>query len=107
MANFQDLRKPKINFVWTPELKKEFQDAKKEIIKLVENGMKLYDISRRTCCSTDWSKIGIGFLITQKWCQCPDKTVDKKNDQDAARLDGGSSLQALRSAPALSQGMLR
>ena len=78
MANFQDLWKPKVKFVWMPELKKEFQDAKKEIIRLVEDGVKLYDIAKRTCLSTDWSKIGIGFLVTQKWCECPEEAVDEK-----------------------------
>ena len=30
-----------------------------------------YNIILKTCVSTDWSKFGIGFLVTQKHCSCP------------------------------------
>ena len=70
MTHFRDLQRPKAKWVWTPELKEEFQKAKKEIIKRVGNGVKTYDIKQMTCISTDWSKIGIGFLVTQMMCGC-------------------------------------
>ena len=70
MDRFSALQQPKAKWAWTPELRKEFQDAKKEIIRLVKNGMKTYDTKLMTCISTDWSKIGIGFLVTQKRCDC-------------------------------------
>ena len=70
MDHFRGLQQPKVKWVWTPELRKEFQDAKKEIIRLVENGVKTCNTNLMTCILTDWSKIGIGFLFTQKRWDC-------------------------------------
>ena len=53
-----------------PELREEFRKAKEEIVNRVKNGVKTYSIHKMTCLSTDWSKGGIGFLVTQKRCDC-------------------------------------
>ena len=71
MTNFRDLVKPTVKmWVWSPTLREEFKKAKEEIVRIVKNGVKTYDISKKTCVSTDWSKFEIGFLVTQKNCQC-------------------------------------
>ena len=71
MANFRDLVKPtKKTCQWTPTLRDEFKMAKEEIIRRVKDGVRFYDVNRLTCVSTDWSKVGIGMLVTQKHCQC-------------------------------------
>ena len=36
-----------------------------------------FEKDRVTCLSTDWSKVGIGFTLTQKYCDCP-----KQQDTD-------------------------
>lgn len=55
---------------WNPDLEKEFEDSKAEIIRRVEDGVKSYDVNKRTCLATDWSKTGMGFLCLQKHCGC-------------------------------------
>merc|ERR1712082_119488 len=55
-------------WIWTPTLMEEFEKSKKEIISRVENGVKTYDINKLTCVSSDWSKTGIGMLVSQKYC---------------------------------------
>ena len=65
MTNFRDLVKPTVKtWVWTPTLRVEFQKANEDIVKRVKSGVKTYDISKKMCVSTDWSKLGIGFLVT-------------------------------------------
>ena len=71
MNNFRDLVKPtNKTWQWTPTLRDEFKLAKEEIIRRVKDGVRYYDIKKLTCVSTDWSKVGIGMLVTQKHCQC-------------------------------------
>ena len=72
MTNFRNLVKPTVKtWLWTPSQKEEFQKAKEKIVSRVKNGMETYDVKKMTCVSTNWSKLGIGFLITQKLCDCP------------------------------------
>merc|ERR1712082_3524 len=45
MDNFRDLTKPTCKtWAWTPTLREEFANSKKEIISRVENGVKTYDL---------------------------------------------------------------
>ena len=98
MNNFRDLVKLTIK---TPSLREEFRKAKEEIINRVKDGAKSYDINKMTCVSTDWSKLGIGFLITQKHCDCP-----LENAPGAVRKDSRLSLLAARSAQVPNHSML-
>ena len=67
MNNFRDLIKPtNKTWQWTPMLRDDFRMAKEEIITRVKDGVKCYDVSKLTWVSTDWSKLGIGMLVTQK-----------------------------------------
>ena len=72
MNNFRDLVKPTVKtWTWSATLRDEFQWAKQEIIRRIKEGVMTYNKDLRTCMSTDWSKCGIGFLVTQKHCSCP------------------------------------
>ena len=54
----------------TTSLREEFQKAKKEIINRVKDGVKSYDVTKMTHMSTDWSKLGVEFLMIQNHCDC-------------------------------------
>ena len=72
MSNFRDLLKPSghRSWNWTEDLRREFQEAKKEIVRRVEEGVKTFNPDKKTCLATDWSKEAIGFLLLQKYCDC-------------------------------------
>ena len=76
MTPFRELLKSTHAFgnkvYWDQELQKIFNETKSELCKLVEDGLSFYDVKRKTSVVTDWSKTGIGFVILQKHCKCPD-----------------------------------
>ena len=71
---FRELMKPDVSFDWTDELNKLFEASKSVIIKEIEQGVRIFEKSRPTCLSTDWSKSGIGYWLSQKHCECPSAT---------------------------------
>ncbi len=71
MSPFRHLLKPSNKFAWDEGLETLFQQSKDAIIDEMKEGVQLFDITRLTCLSTDWSTSGIGFLLHQKYCQCP------------------------------------
>lgn len=71
MQTFRDLVKPSAVFSWNQTLQNAFEDSKKVIVKLVEEGVSTFDVNRATCLAPDWSKQGMGFLLLQKYCSCP------------------------------------
>ena len=70
MQPFRDLVKPNSKFHWDETLDKLFQDWKALLITAVEEGIRSFDINRRTCLQTDWSKEGISYLLLQKHFDC-------------------------------------
>ena len=58
-------------FYWDDSLSRLFEESKIKIIEQIKDGVKNFEINRPTCLSTDWSKSGIGFTLTQKHCDCP------------------------------------
>ena len=38
------------------------------IVESIKEGVKIFDITKKTCSTTDYSNTGIGYLITQKHC---------------------------------------
>ena len=74
MLPFRNLLKPSTEFLWTPELQEAFEHSKLEIQKAVEKGVRTYDMGKITCLATDWSKVGIGFTLLQKECNCTNIT---------------------------------
>ena len=69
MLPFRQLLKPGTPFSWNDELQKLFQRFKLHIVKEIEEGVKIFDVSKPTCLVT-WSKTGIGFWLLQKHCIC-------------------------------------
>ena len=61
----QEISKPKITLQ-----NRIFEHSKKCIIDAIQEGVKIFDITRRTCLRTDWSKKGIGYFLSQKHCDC-------------------------------------
>ena len=51
-------------------LDKIFQLSKEKITRAVESGVKMFDVKRETSLSTVWSRTGMEFSLTQKWCKC-------------------------------------
>ena len=70
MEPFRHLLKPDTPFSWTQELEEALKLSKEEIIRKVEHGIETFDMQKKTCLMTDWSKIGIGFRLVQKNCDC-------------------------------------
>ena len=70
MLPFRSLLKPTTPLVWTQDLQNSFDQSKRQIVKAVEEGVKIYDPRKSTALCTDWSKTGIGFVLLQKECDC-------------------------------------
>ena len=48
-----------MKFEWTASLENAFNAGKHEIIRAIEDGVKIFDPSLETCIRTDWSKEGM------------------------------------------------
>ena len=73
MEPFRELLSTKNSkFYWDTTLDGIFEDSKAKIVELIQNGVKTFEKNRITCVSTDFSKKGIGFTLTQKYCNCPE-----------------------------------
>ena len=84
MAPFRDLLKPSVKFEWTEQLDRAFQESKLEIVRMVENGVKMYDPELVTCLSSDFCKTGLGWILQQKICEC--EVVSPRCCNDGWRL---------------------
>ena len=63
--NFRDLVKPTVKtWTWSCTLRDKFQWAKEEIIRCFKEEVMTYNKDLKICMSADWSKCGIGFLVT-------------------------------------------
>ena len=70
MEPFRHLLSSKAKFVWNEDLDDAFQNSKAEIIAAIKHGVEIFDLERRTCLRSDWSKSGIGYFLSQKHCKC-------------------------------------
>ena len=70
MAPFRHLLSTKTPFAWSKELEEAFQLSKEAIIRECEAGVRNFDPGLPTCLATDWSKMGLGFWLCQKHCEC-------------------------------------
>ena len=71
MQPFQDHVKNHSQFYWDTNSDKIFQNSKSVLINQVTKGMQTFIVNKPTCIQTDWSKGGLGYLLLQKYCQCP------------------------------------
>ena len=70
MEPFRKFLSSKCQFEWTDELDTLFNESKKKIVMTIQEGVKIFDLNKRTCLRTDWSKTGIGFWLLQRHCNC-------------------------------------
>ena len=70
MKAFCHLLSPKVKFLWTEELAREFELAKLNIVKKIHEGVKMFEVSRVTALVTDWSQEGQALGLWQKHCAC-------------------------------------
>ena len=47
-----------------------FEESREHISREVLKGIELFDKSRWTALCTDWSKMGVGYFMSQKYCSC-------------------------------------
>ena len=71
MAPFRHLLSSKVPFQWSTELQTAFDAAKQEILLQCEHGVRSFDPKLPTALATDWSKLSMGYWLTQKYCSCP------------------------------------
>ena len=67
---FRRFLSPKVKFEWNQELDAIFEETKLKIVEAIKDGVQIFDITKRTCLRTDWSKSGLGYLLAQKHCSC-------------------------------------
>ena len=74
MQPFRDLLKPgnveRGRVKWDSLLDTDFVRAKQAMIEAMQEGVKIFDPNKPTAVSTDWSKGGIGQMLSQKHCDC-------------------------------------
>ena len=70
MFPFRELLKRTSKFYWDDTLNDLFVKSKKNILEKIENGVKIFDLKKKTGLATDWSKTGVGFFLLQKHCKC-------------------------------------
>ena len=71
---FRKFLSPKTKFEWTKELDDVFNKSKSRIVDAIKEGVQIFDITRRTCLRTDWSKTGIGYWLLQRYCTCENRS---------------------------------
>ena len=55
---------------WDATLTEAFEKSKQAILDQIKHGVQNFDLNRKTCLATDWSKTGVGFVLSQKHCDC-------------------------------------
>ena len=70
MAPFRHLLSPKNEFKWDEDMEEAFVASKKEIVRLIKEGVDAFDPELTTCLSPDYSNTGMGWILQQKTCKC-------------------------------------
>jgi hypothetical protein len=70
MQPFRDLVKPSMTFAWDDTLEKLFHATNQLLTEKCAAGIRAFELDRRTCLQTDWSKAGVGYLLLQQHCDC-------------------------------------
>ena len=69
---FRELLRPLAEFYWDVKFQELFEEARDEVVKKVDAGVKMFELDRVTCLATDWWKEGVGLFMIQKYCSCHD-----------------------------------
>jgi hypothetical protein len=72
MAPFRHLLSQSQTFVWDKTMETAFRMSKERIIELIVEGVASFDVNLVTCLSPDYSKQGMGWILQQKTCSCPE-----------------------------------
>ena len=94
---FRRFLSPKVPFEWDSELDASFTNSKEAIVDAIKEGVRIFDISRRTCLRTDWSKSGIGYFLSQKHCSCESQSFGCCSDGWKITLAGSRFLSQTES----------
>ena len=70
MRPFRLFLKKKQRVYWNADLDQAFQTSKDAIVKMIERGVRIFDMRKATCLRPDWSSRGIGYFLLQKHCSC-------------------------------------
>ena len=65
---FRELLKDTIPLHWLEEIDRMFQETRAVLANRVEEGIKVFDLTKTTAVLTDWCKHGVGFSLLQKNC---------------------------------------
>ena len=71
MEPFRELLSSSREWYWDETMMALFEHSKDEIINLISEGVCAFEPNRTTCLTTDFSKTGLGFVLTQKHCDSP------------------------------------
>lgn len=94
---FRRFLSPKVPFEWNEELESIFMKSKDSIIDAIKEGVRIFDINRRTCLRTDFSKSGIGYFLSQKHCTCESQSYGCCSDGWQITLAGSRFLSQTES----------
>ena len=72
MAPFRHLLSESKPFEWDQYMETAFQKSKEKIIELIIEGVASFDTNLVTCLSPDFYKDGLGWILQQKTCSCPE-----------------------------------
>ena len=67
---FRELLKKNTPWYWDGVLQGLFEESREHISKVVLEGITRFDKTRWTAVCSDWSKVGIGYFLSQKYCKC-------------------------------------
>jgi hypothetical protein len=70
LTPFRELMKKNTKWYWDSALQRLFEESREHISKSVLEGITRYEKDRWTAVCTDWSKQGLGFFMSQKYCSC-------------------------------------
>ena len=70
LAPFKPFLSPRRKFEWNDKLNSVFEKSKTAIIDAIKDGVRIFDPDKPTCLRTDFSKVGLGYFLSQKHCDC-------------------------------------
>jgi hypothetical protein len=72
MAPFRHILSQSQSFVWDETIETALRMSEERIIELIVEGVASFDVDLVTCLSPDYSKQGMGWILQQKTCSCPE-----------------------------------
>ena len=80
MAQLKPILSPKTSYAWAEELGDAFTCSKVELIKVIKQGVRIFNTHQRTCLNSDWLKTGITYWLQIKYCNCDSATPGSCDD---------------------------